>query len=72
MYEISDQLYEYLLSFAKPIQLDIMLEAIDTMQAFNGRSITHCIMIAINAEEIGNEGRQWKLPTKASVIRQFK
>ena len=63
---ISDRLYERLLRMKKEALLETMLEALDTMQAYNGRSITTCIMMALGAEshEDDDGNVRWVLPKK--------
>lgn len=45
--QIPEQLEARLLQETKQDMLDIMVEAVDIMQGYNGRSITHCIVEAL-------------------------
>lgn len=60
--EVSEKLYAWLLNQPKEKLLDGLLEAIDVMQQYNGRSMTYCIATAFNFKEI-EEGR-WQYPIK--------
>jgi hypothetical protein len=72
--QTSDTLDKFLLSFNKSIIYNIMLEALDIMQAYNGRSITYCICEAIGAETAEHDDGtySWKLPSRSEVRRQFR
>jgi len=54
MVEIPAKLEERLLKETKAEMLGILLEAIDTMQAYNGRTITYCLVDALGGQ--ANEG----------------
>ena len=54
MIEIPAKLEERLLQETKAEMLGILLEAIDTMQAYNGRTITYCLVNALGGQ--ANEG----------------
>ena len=58
---VSDKLYEYILKLPKKNLLNLMLSAIDEMQSYNGRSVTGCIALAMDAKE-KDEGK-WTLPS---------
>ncbi|MCK5018345.1 MAG: hypothetical protein KAS32_14905 [Candidatus Peribacteraceae bacterium] len=45
--QIPEKLEQRLLKETKADMLEIMIEAIDSMQAYNGRSITWCIIDAL-------------------------
>jgi hypothetical protein len=52
--------------------LNLMWEALDEMQSYNGRSKQTCILIAMNAEEhedFKKGGSSWKLPSMAKLKR---
>ncbi len=55
MLDISDNLYEHLMTLEKDVLIDIMAEALDFMQGYNGRTKTYCIMEAMGAEIIEND-----------------
>jgi predicted CopG family antitoxin len=61
--EISDDLYGKLLDMKKENLLDLMLNALDEMQSFNGQTVTSAIMRATGAEETYDENgnARWKL-----------
>jgi len=48
---ISDKLYDYLLHLPRRNLVNLMLHALDEMQAYNGRSFTFCIMEGMGAEK---------------------
>jgi hypothetical protein len=62
--EISDTLYENLLTMEKQKLLELMLEALDCMQAYNGQSVTSAILTSTGAEFVeDDDGRTfWHLP----------
>ena len=64
--EISDTLYDYLMKMDKQDLLNTMLNAVDIMQAWNGKSVTASIMIALGADEIedDNGNLRWVLKKK--------
>lgn len=47
---ISDNLYEDILKLPKKNILHLMLESLDYMQQYNGRTITDCIMLSIDGK----------------------
>lgn len=48
MVDIDDRLYEYLTqNFTKAALVEIMCDALDLMQQYNGRSMTYCIVSSI-------------------------
>lgn len=47
--EIPDTLYDRLMKKKKDELIDVMLEALDEMQAYNGRTPTYCICVALGA-----------------------
>lgn len=61
---LPEWLYGYLMKLDKETLLDIMEEALDAMQAYNGRSPTYCIVSAIpNAKiEETDRGYRYQLP----------
>jgi len=58
---MNDNLYELLLKLPKRNLVNIMWEALDEMQAFNGRTRTFCIMSAIGAKN--TEEGKYKIPS---------
>jgi hypothetical protein len=61
---ISDALYERLLKLRKEALLNVMLSALDEMQAYNGRTMTECVMLATNSKEVsGCATREWVMPS---------
>jgi len=63
---VSNKLYEYLLELDKAVVLEIMGEALDMMQSYNGRSQTFCIISSIPGATVTetDDGYEYKLPTK--------
>jgi hypothetical protein len=65
MWDIPDKLYDLLLGMEKQKMLDLMLTALENMQAYNGRSLTDAIVMSIpDAREVEKEdGRMvWVTP----------
>jgi len=52
MLDLPDNLYDYLLKLPKEEIIQIMADAIDLMQAYNGRTMTYCIMSSIEGAEV--------------------
>ncbi len=46
MCDFPDWLYEHLMKMEKAQMLEVMVEALDHMQSWNGRSITYCVAMA--------------------------
>lgn len=69
---ISDRLHQYLIDLPKPVLLKVMLNAVDEMQSYNGRSHTAAIMLALGAEAQETErGSLWAYPNKDEVIKHY-
>lgn len=47
MFDMSEWLYEYLMKLSQEQVVEIMYDALDNMEAYNGRSKTYCIVTAI-------------------------
>ena len=47
MFDMPDWLYEYLMKLPKEQVIEIMADALDLMQAYNGRTIAYCIVTSI-------------------------
>lgn len=62
--EITPKLTARLMQEHKGDLIDIMAEAIDLMQAYNGRSVTYCIVMALggSAEEREDGSTRYKYP----------
>lgn len=58
--DISDTLYRRLMLLPRANLIELMMEALDYMEAYNGRTRQQCLMLALEAKEI--EGG-WKLPS---------
>jgi hypothetical protein len=56
---MDDKLYEILLKIPRKNLIHIMVEALDLMEQFNGRTKTYCICEAMGLEEKEDGG--WKL-----------
>lgn len=63
--DISSQLHEWLLKQSKERLVEIMVEAPQEMQQWNGRSITHCICEGAGFES--NDEGKWKYPQSKKV-----
>ena len=61
---VSEKLYSYLLALDKERLIEVMIEALDEMQSWNGRTISHCIHTAIGSKEI--EENKWQFPKKCN------
>lgn len=64
---MDEKLYQLLLKLPKENIVNLMWEALDEMQSYNGRSRQTCIMLAMDATEVG-EGKR-KLPSLAEIKR---
>lgn len=68
---------EYVYQLPKRILHDVWLDAIGHMQAYNGRTISDCIILAIGGEIIEGEDKDgkyektFKVPTIAEINRTF-
>lgn len=62
---IHDALYARLESLSKEDVILTMLEALDHMHAYNGRSVTECVVMALGGTvEDTNRGIRFRLPPK--------
>jgi len=50
--------YEILLKLPKKNIINVLYEALEEMQQYNGRTVTHCIMTAMGVEEY--EDGKWR------------
>lgn len=62
---MSPELYERLMQLPPENMIALMMNALDEMQAQNGRSRTRCIMLAIDAPQV-EEGK-WKIPSVEEI-----
>ena len=64
MLELPEWLHEYLMQLSTEQVIEIMADAIDQMQAYNGRSITFCIISSIEGGECieTDTGYTYRLP----------
>lgn len=62
--EITPKLEARLMQETKADIIDIMAQALDTMQAYNGRTITYCIVDALggSAHEMESGGTSYTYP----------
>lgn len=68
---MDDKLYEILLKLPKENLINLMYNALDEMQSYNGRSINHCICTAMGCEQQEKDGRTyWKVP-KMKTIKEM-
>lgn len=63
MHDISDHLYNTLLRLPKQELLETLLDALEHMQSYNGRSLTACIMESAGATE-SEGGCRWEFPER--------
>jgi hypothetical protein len=68
--DISMPLQDRLMSLPKDVLLEVMLQAIDEMQAYNGRSHNECILLAIEAENI--DDTKWRIPGRSKIIKIYR
>lgn len=66
--QISEPLMPRLLELPQQVMLDVMLEALDLMQAYNGRSITYCICDAMGGTLRDDK---WTVPSVADVCAKY-
>lgn len=65
MLDLPDWLYEYLMMLPKDEVIEIMANALDRMQEYNGRTITYCVVSSISGttcEETDDAGYRYSLP----------
>ena len=65
---INGNLYELLLKLDRRRLLNLMLGALDQMQSYNGRSMTDCVCVAMEAEYDSVKDR-YKIPSMAEIKR---
>lgn len=65
---ISDKMWAKLKSMSKDGIITCMMEAIDSMQSYNGQEIRHCLLETMGATEV-KEG--WLLPTTKELKKRF-
>lgn len=58
--DMPEALHNWLLCQTKEKLLEVMFEALELMQGYNGRSLRYCIATAAGFEEKANGG--WKIP----------
>ncbi len=68
MYNLPDWLFAYLMQFSKEKTIEIMTDAIDMMQSWNGNSMTFCIVSSIDGAECikTDTGYKYRLPKKGA------
>lgn len=66
---MDDKLYELLMKLPRKNLISVMMQALDEMQAWNGRTRLHCICIALGCEEkMQNDGSQsYKVPSLKEI-----
>jgi hypothetical protein len=65
MLNLPDWLFDYLMMLPKEDVIEIMANALDLMEAWNGRGITYCIVSSIEdatATETEEGGYTYQLP----------
>ncbi len=68
---------EYIYQLPKAILNDVLLVAMREMQGYNGRSISDCIVIAVDGEiiegvhEDGSYKKTYQMPKIAQIKRDF-
>lgn len=67
---MNEQLYERLMQLPPENLISLMMMALDEMQAYNGRSRTHCIMTAIGAENV--DENTWRVPPVEKIKENTK
>lgn len=67
---MNEKLYDFLMELPKRNLINLMWEALDHMQAYNGRSRTACICMAMDCEEI--EKDNGRVTFKPPSIKQVK
>jgi len=68
---MNEKLYDILLSLPKQALLNVMIEALEEMQSYNGQSTTSAVMRAIGGEE-SEDGRRWKVPSTRTIAKRFR
>ena len=67
--ELPCSLNKLLNSLPRAVLIEVMYEALDLMQQWNGRSRFWCVFTALEAKEV-KEGT-FRVPTRKSVMEQF-
>lgn len=61
---MNDRLYEILMKLPRKNLIHCMLEALDEMQSWNGRTKTYCITKALGGESVErDDGVYYKMPS---------
>ena len=66
---MNEKLYNQIMKLPKRNIINLMWEALDEMQAYNGRSRQECILLAMGASPIDSK---WKLPTQRELKENTK
>lgn len=69
---ISEKLYDRLMSQKKATILNVMLEALEEMQSYNGQSVTSAVMKAVDAKPSDRAVAGWTLPTRVELDERFR
>lgn len=64
---MNEEIYQLLLKLPKQNIINVMWEALDHMQAYNGRSRMYCILEAIGYEQVNDN--KWKPCSMAAIKR---
>jgi hypothetical protein len=66
---MDDRLYDLLLKLPRKNLIHLMWDALDEMQAYNGRSKTHCVATAMGLKPDNSEPTKWKVTSLAEIKR---
>lgn len=63
-------LQNYLEKLSSRALVNVMYEALDFMQGWNGRTKNECVLMAIDAKPI-HDTNKWTLPDPAEIEKRF-
>lgn len=60
---MDNKLFETVMKLPKEHIVNLMWNALDEMQYYNGRTKTTCILLAMGAKEADSDGHKWRIPS---------
>ena len=60
---MDDKLYDLLMKLPKKNLINVVWSALDSMQSYNGRSRTFCVMDSLGVQPNNDMENTWKMPT---------
>lgn len=68
---------EFVESLPKNVAINLLFAAMSEMQAYNGRSVTDCVVLAAGGKihttsgKDGFESSEYELPSRRAIIKEF-